>query len=109
MDRYYGAMRRLLPALLRIGADAGDDEDERLRKLLVLSVTLMVIPAALAWGAIYWVLGEPLAASVPWSYSLLGALSVAMLALTRGYRWFAIGQFAMYILLPRSVPPSGGK
>ncbi len=100
MDRYYGAMRRLLPALLRIGADAGDDEDERLRKLLVLSVTLMVIPAALAWGAIYWVLGEPLAASVPWSYSLLGALSVAMLALTRGYRWFAIGQFAMFVILP---------
>ena len=93
-------MNRLLPALLRIGADPRDDEDERLRKVLVLSVALMIIPAGVAWGAIYWVFGEPLAAAVPWTYSLLGAVSVAVLAVNHAYRWFATAQFAMYIVLP---------
>jgi class 3 adenylate cyclase len=93
-------MRRLLPALLRMGADPRDDEDERLRKVLVLAAALMVVPAGALWGALYWVYGEPLAAAVPWSYTVFSALSIGSFAVTRAYRWFAISQFVPYLILP---------
>jgi hypothetical protein len=46
----------LVAAVLRLGADPRDDEDLRLRKVLLLSAALMIVPAALAWGATYWAL-----------------------------------------------------
>jgi hypothetical protein len=93
-------MRRLLSALLRIGADPSDDEDARLRKLLLLAAALMVAPAAVAWGAVYWIFGQPLAAAVPWTYAVIAAVSIGILAATRDYRWLAIGQFVPFIVLP---------
>ena len=93
-------MNRLLPTLLRIGADPRDDEDERLRKLLVLAAALMVAPAGFIWGAVYWVFGEHLAAAVPWTYALIASISIGILAITRDYRWFAISQFVPFIVLP---------
>ena len=93
-------MTRLLPALLRIGADPRDDEDERLRKLLVLAAALMVVPAGTVWGAVYWVFGEPLAAVVPWTYVVLAFISISVLALTRAYAPFAVSQFVPFIILP---------
>jgi class 3 adenylate cyclase len=93
-------MRRLLPALLRSGADPRDDEDERLRKLLVLAAALMVLPAGLLWGVVYWIFGEPLAAVVPWTYATLSCVSIGMFAATRTYRWFATSQFVPFLVLP---------
>jgi hypothetical protein len=43
-------MTRLLQVALRIGADPNDDEDDRLRKTLLLSVVLILIPVAAIWG-----------------------------------------------------------
>ena len=101
-------MNRLLPALLRIGADPRDDEDERLRKLLVLAAALMVAPAGVAWGAVYWIFGEHLAAAVPWTYALIASISIAILAITRDYRWFAISQFVPIIRPSRGPPGLNG-
>jgi len=93
-------MRGLLPALLRIGADSSDDEDERLRKVLVLAAALMVLPAAVVWGAVYWIFGERLAAAVPWTYAAVSCVSIGVFAVTRAYRWFAISQFVPFLVLP---------
>ena len=93
-------MKRLFVALLRIGADPRDDEDARLRKLLVLAAALMVAPAAVVWGAVYWAFGEHLAAAVPWSYAVIAPVSIGILAVTRNYRSFAISQFVQFIVLP---------
>jgi class 3 adenylate cyclase len=93
-------VRRLVLALLRIGADARDDEDQRLRKVLLLAVAWMVLPAAGLWGAIYWIFGEPLAAVVPWSYLVIGSAIIATFALTRTYAWFAVGVFVTFLILP---------
>lgn len=93
-------MRRLFAALLQIGADANDDEDQRLRRVLVLAAVLMVMPAALGWGAIYWFFGEPIAALVPWAYSVIAFVGVGVFAVTRDYRVFAVSQFVPFIVLP---------
>ena len=93
-------MRRLLPALLRIGADPADDESQRLRKALMLGAILMILPAAAVWGALYWFFGERVAALAPWTYLPLTGLSLIAFAWTRSYPLLAIWQFAMYITLP---------
>jgi len=93
-------MRGLLSALLRIGADPRDDEDERLRKVLLVAASLMVAGASIFWGAVYWTFGEPLAAAVPWSYTVISALSIGVLSVTKDYSWFAISEFVPFIVLP---------
>jgi class 3 adenylate cyclase len=93
-------MRTLLTRLLAIGADPQDDEDVRLRKVLVLTSALMVLPAAIVWGAIYWWFDERLAALSPWSYLVIGLVSIAFLARTRRYAPFATVQFTAFLVLP---------
>jgi hypothetical protein len=43
-------MSGLLGRLLSIGADPGDDEDLRLRKVLLLVAALTIAPLAVLWG-----------------------------------------------------------
>jgi class 3 adenylate cyclase len=90
----------LVAAVLRLGADQHDDEDLRLRKVLLLSAAVMIVPAALVWGVAYWAFGVPLAAAVPWAYVVVSVLGVVALAVTRRYHWFAVSQFAAWITLP---------
>jgi hypothetical protein len=93
-------MTRLLAAALRIGAHPSDGEDERLRKALLLSAVLMIIPASAIWGTIYWLFGERVAAAVPWSYLVVAFGGIGVLALTRSYALFAVPQFIAYTILP---------
>ena len=93
-------MDGLLPRLLAIGADASETEDARLRRVLILTAALMIIPAAVLWGGIYWWFGEELAALSPWAYVVISLLSISILAGTHAYAPFAFLQFAAYLVLP---------
>ena len=93
-------MSPLLRRLLTIGADAHDDDDTRLRKFLLLVAALAITPLAILWGAIYWIVGVPSAAAIPWLYVLISLASLVIFATTRRYAWFAIGQFVPYLSLP---------
>jgi class 3 adenylate cyclase len=93
-------MRALITALLSIGADPSDDEELRLRKLLVVAAASMFIPAGILWGAVYWAFGEPTAAAIPWMYVVLSTVSIGLFGVSRTYRWFALSQFALYLVLP---------
>jgi len=90
----------LLAALLRIVADPTHGEDLRLRKVLVLGAALMVLPASVLWGAVYWALDQRVAATVPWAYVVISVASIGFLAAARTYRWFAISQFVSFLVLP---------
>ena len=93
-------MRGLLGRLLAIGADPGDDEDTRLRKVLLLVAALTIAPLAVLWGALYWLTGAREAALIPWAYSVISALGIAVFAATHRYSWFAVSQFVPYLVLP---------
>jgi guanylate cyclase len=43
--------------LALVGADARDDEDTRLRKALLVLISLLILPIALVWGTLYLALG----------------------------------------------------
>ena len=93
-------MRGLLGRLLAIGADARDDEDTALRKVLLLVAALTIAPLALVWGLLYWLAGAAGPALIPWAYAVISLLGLGMFAVTRRYDWFAASQFAPYLVLP---------
>jgi class 3 adenylate cyclase len=86
--------------VLAVGAEPDDDDDTRLRKVLLLVASLVITPLALAWGALYWTVGATSAAAVPWLYVFISLASLCSFAVTRSYRWFAVGQFVPYITFP---------
>jgi class 3 adenylate cyclase len=93
-------MSRLLAAAFRIGSDPGDDEDLRLRKLLAISAVLMVTPAGLVWGAIYWWFDQPSAAALPWAYAALATVSISLFRVNRNYPLFVGTQLIAFLILP---------
>lgn len=93
-------MRGWIRRLLAIGADPADDEDTRLRKVLLLVAALTIAPLAVVWGLLYWVVGAPDAALIPWAYAVVSGLGLVTFAITRRYAWFAVSQFVPYLLLP---------
>lgn len=86
--------------MLGIGADATDDADLRVRKVLMLSTVIMVAIAGVVWGAIYWLFGEPRSALIPWMYSVFALIGVAIFGVTRRYEWFAASNFTIFMALP---------
>ena len=66
-----------LARLARIGADAGDDEETRQRKALLVLISVLILPISVIWGSLYLALGSPVG-YVPFLYFaiLLGAIGV---------------------------------
>ena len=93
-------MSGLLRRVLAVGAEPDDDEDTRLRKVLLLVAALVITPLAVIWGAIYWTVGATSVAAIPWLYVVISTASLLAFSITRNYRWFAVGQFVPYITLP---------
>jgi class 3 adenylate cyclase len=93
-------VRRLLSRALTIGADPADDEDTRLRKLLILVTALTMTPLAVLWGFLYWVSGSTVAALIPWVYAVASIIGLIAFAATRRYPPFAASQFAPFMVLP---------
>ena len=95
-----GPQPDLVARALRIGADPGDDEDTRLRKVLLLVAALTIAPLAVVWGGLYWVAGATASAVIPWTYTVLSVLGIVVFGVTRRYSWFAVSQFTPYMILP---------
>lgn len=93
-------MRVLLGRLLTVGTDPADDEDTRLRKVLLLVAAFTIAPLAVVWGLLYWLSGERDAALIPWAYAVISGMGLVMFASTRHYSWFAVSQFVPYVILP---------
>lgn len=91
---------RLMAVIRRVGAEAGDSEEARLQKTLLVSASLMFILAGLLWGSIYVAFNEPLAGAVPISYALFSSLSILLFGLTHRYRLFRFSQLLLILLLP---------
>lgn len=87
-------------AFLGLGTRPDDGEDLRIRKRYLLLMALLILPAGLIWGTIYWVFGERTAALAPWSYVILSALSIAFFTLTGSYPLFRFTQLALILVIP---------
>lgn len=93
-------MGQLISRALSVGGDPGDDEELRLRKILLLTAAYAILPLAFVWGGIYVLAGAPGAGLIPLLYAGLSVLSIGIFAVVRTYWWFGLSQLALYTALP---------
>ena len=85
---------------LGIGADPRDTADERFRKRLLVTVSLIILPVAVVWGCLYWAVGEPAVALTPWGYATGSALSLAVFARTGSFAFLRTAQLLLILVAP---------
>jgi adenylate cyclase len=91
---------RLVGRVESVGADPNDSVEVRSQKRVLVLVSVIVAVLALGWGATYFAYDEPLAAFIPWTYSVAVGLSVAVFAATGRYAAFRFTQLLLILLLP---------
>ena len=58
LERLRAAAGRAIGRLALVGADPRDDEDLRARKALLVLISVLILPVAALWGALYLALGS---------------------------------------------------
>src|SRR5512143_4079327 len=84
----------------RLSYSPGDDEETRHRKAQFTIASILVIPAGLIWGALYFGYGERTVAAIPVAYSVLTLLDLLVLSRLRRYQLFRQTQQLMILVLP---------
>ena len=96
-------VRDLVRLATRIGGDPQDSSEETLRKALLVAVSLMVIPAGMLWGGLYWTFDERTAALVPWGYVVASVACLGAFALTRSFRFLRAAELLLILVCPFAV------
>jgi guanylate cyclase len=86
--------------ILSIGSDPRDTADERFRKRLLVGVAVVILPVALLWGCLYWVVGEHAVALTPWVYAAGSATSLVVFARTRNFAFLRTAQQLLILVAP---------
>ncbi|HET8874257.1 MAG TPA: adenylate/guanylate cyclase domain-containing protein [Gaiellaceae bacterium] len=108
LDRMRAAADRVIARVMLVGADPHDDEDLRARKALLVLISVLILPVAALWGALYLAFGSPVGV-VPLVYFgvLLGA--IAVFSRTRDFPWLLrVGQIDILLAPTLSMIPLGG-
>jgi guanylate cyclase len=108
LDRIRAAADRVAARVMRIGADPRDDEDLRARKALLVLISVLILPVAALWGALYLAFGSPVGV-VPLVYFgvLLG--EIVVFSRTRDFPlMLLVGQVAILLAPTLSMIPLGG-
>jgi adenylate cyclase len=108
LGRIQAATDRVTARLTLVGADPHDDEDLRARKALLVLISVLILPVAALWGALYLAFGSPVGV-VPLVYFgiLLGA--IAVFSRTRDFPWLLrVGQVDILLAPTLSMIPLGG-
>src|SRR5216683_409705 len=93
-------MDRLLALLSTIGASPGESEDQRLRRELLVGLSLFISLLAIFWGLAYIAFGEPLGGAIPLTYTVLSLLTIVAFTVTRRYDVFRFTQLSLMLVLP---------
>src|SRR2546426_155993 len=83
--------------------DAGEAEESRRRKVQFTLFSILVIPAGVIWGALYYFSGERTIALIPTAYSALTLVDFLMLWRTRRYQLYRRIQQILILLLPLAL------
>jgi class 3 adenylate cyclase len=93
-------LESLLARFRAFGARPEDSAEARVRKFFLVASALMIIPAGLVWGAIYFLAGEPIAASIPWLYAALSLMSLSYFDRSADFGFFRRTQLLLILILP---------
>jgi adenylate cyclase len=93
-------LRALAGHLGSVGLDPADPTWLRDRKSLLVLMTVLVQPAGLVWGGLYWGFGEHVAALFPWGYAPASLLTLLVFSRTRNFAFFRTAQLLLILLVP---------
>lgn len=92
--------RNWLGQMVERGFLPSDDADLRLKKVALTLVPLIIGPAALSWGVIYFLLGHPVSGAIPMSYAIISLFSLYHFFKTKQTRFIQYSQLILVLLLP---------
>jgi len=99
---------QLAERLKPIGADPEDDEDLRARKALLVLISVLILPVAGLWAALYLSFHSPVGWA-PVAYFAVLAGSIVVFSRTRNFLWLLrVGQIAILFAPTLSMIPLGG-
>jgi guanylate cyclase len=83
----------------RIGADPEDSDEVRLRKTLLVIVSVLILPISLVWGAIYLSFGV-WAGLLAWLYMLISIVAIVVFSRTHDSDWLLQVELLDILLAP---------
>jgi adenylate cyclase len=102
------ALENVLGRLAQVGADARDDEEARLRKALLLLISVLILPISLVWGSLYLAFGTQ-AGYLAYVYFAVLLAAIVIFARTRDVAFLLRVQLLDILLAPTlSMIPLGG-
>jgi signal transduction histidine kinase/DNA-binding response OmpR family regulator/HPt (histidine-containing phosphotransfer) domain-containing protein len=87
-------------AVERIAADRGDSDDLRFMKTTAVAFSVLMCPIGIIWAIAYLAVGLRLAAAIPFSYSILTLLNIAVFWRFRRYNVFRFVHLASTLIAP---------
>ena len=63
-------------------------------------MALAILPVAVVWGCLYWLVGEHAVALTPWAYATGSAISLGIFARTRSFAFLRTAQLLLILLAP---------
>jgi adenylate cyclase len=98
----------VLARLARVGADPRDEDEMRLRKALLVLISVLILPISLVWGSVYLALGSPVGFA-PYLYFAILVGAIGVFARTRDFAFLLRVQLLDILLAPTlSMIPLGG-
>jgi guanylate cyclase len=108
LARTRAALDRVTARLALVGADPHDDEDMRARKALLVLISVLILPVAALWGALYLAFGSPVGV-VPLVYFGILFGAIAVFSRTRDFAGLLrVGQVDILLAPTLSMIPLGG-
>ena len=90
------------------GAEDGDNDDLRLKKVVLLFTCALMIAAAGIWLALYKMLGLPVSASLPFAFQLASLATLLIYLWTLNFPMFRALQLGLFLFVPFVVQWSIG-
>ena len=98
----------VLARLAEVGADAGDDEDTRASKALLVLISILILPISLLWGGLYLALGAP-SGLLAFAYFVISVGAIVIFIRTRDFGLLLRIELLDILLAPNlSMIPLGG-
>ena len=108
LDRIRAVAGRVGARLALVGADPHDDDDLRARKALLVLISVLILPVAALWGALYLGFGSPVGV-VPLVYFGVLLAAIGVFSRTGDFPWLLrVGQIDILLAPTLSMIPIGG-
>ena len=99
MEAVQRLIQRLLDRAATIGADPHDDDERRLRKALLVLLSVLILPISLVWGTLFLALGAP-AGAIAYLYFIVSATALVIYSRTRDIEWLLRVELFAILLAP---------